>query len=134
MGQHRIAIFVGPGWPPERRFRDWPDADRGNRLVCISRDIAEEDLALTLPALNTPAPPLTAEERRRLGALIESHADVFGAVGDVGFDAAENLLHLWLTEVPLRIRQDDGRFYDVRPPKMAIVTPTLVAIGISNRQ
>ena len=26
-----------------------------NRLVCISRDIAEEDIALTLPALNTPA-------------------------------------------------------------------------------
>jgi len=40
---------------PPQRFRDWPDADRSNRLVCISRDIAEEDLALTLPALNTPA-------------------------------------------------------------------------------
>ena len=40
---------------PPQRFRDWPDADHGNRLVCISRDIAEEDLALTLPALNTPA-------------------------------------------------------------------------------
>ena len=40
---------------PPQRFRDWPDADRGNRLVCISRDIPEEDLALTLPALHTPA-------------------------------------------------------------------------------
>jgi G3E family GTPase len=40
---------------PPQRFRDWPDADHGNRLVCISRDIQEEDLALTLPALNTPA-------------------------------------------------------------------------------
>ena len=40
---------------PPQRFRDWPDADHGNRLVCISRDIPEEDIALTLPALNTPA-------------------------------------------------------------------------------
>ena len=40
---------------PPQRFNDWPDDDRENRLVCISRDIAEEDLALTLPALNTPA-------------------------------------------------------------------------------
>ena len=40
---------------PPQRFRDWPDADHGNRLVCIARDIPEEDLALTLPALNTPA-------------------------------------------------------------------------------
>ena len=40
---------------PPQRFQDWPDDDRENRLVCISRDIAEEDIALTLPALNTPA-------------------------------------------------------------------------------
>ncbi|HEX6317623.1 MAG TPA: GTP-binding protein [Burkholderiales bacterium] len=40
---------------PPQRFKDWPDDDRANRLVCISRDIAEGDLALTLPALNTPA-------------------------------------------------------------------------------
>ena len=39
---------------PPQRFRDWPDDDRQNRLVCISRDIAEEDIVLTLPALNTP--------------------------------------------------------------------------------
>jgi hypothetical protein len=38
-----------------QRFADWPDADRANRLVCISRDIPEEDLAVTLPVLNTPA-------------------------------------------------------------------------------
>ena len=38
-----------------KRFPDWPDADHGNRLVCISRDVSEEDIALTLPALNTPA-------------------------------------------------------------------------------
>jgi len=40
---------------PPQRFKDWPDDDRENRLVCISRDIPEQDLALTLPALNTPA-------------------------------------------------------------------------------
>jgi G3E family GTPase len=40
---------------PPQRFGEWPDADHGNRLVCISRDLAEEDIALTLPALNTPA-------------------------------------------------------------------------------
>jgi G3E family GTPase len=40
---------------PPQRFQNWPDNDRENRLVCISRDIPEEDIALTLPALNTPA-------------------------------------------------------------------------------
>ena len=40
---------------PPQRFPDWPDDDRQNRLVCISRDIPEQDIALTLPALNTPA-------------------------------------------------------------------------------
>jgi G3E family GTPase len=44
------GVFHAP-----QRFPDWPDADHGNRLVCISRDIPEEDIALTLPALNTPA-------------------------------------------------------------------------------
>ena len=46
---------------------------------------------------------------------------------------AEDLIEL-LEErpfVPLRIRRDDGRSYDVRHPEMAIVTPTLVAIGVS---
>ena len=40
---------------PPTRFREWPDADHENRLVCISRDVPEEDIALTLPALSTPA-------------------------------------------------------------------------------
>jgi G3E family GTPase len=40
---------------PPQRFKDWPDDDRESRLVCISRDVPEEDIALTLPALNTPA-------------------------------------------------------------------------------
>jgi len=44
------GVFHAP-----QRFKDWPDEDRSNRLVCISRDIAEEDIAVTLPALNTPA-------------------------------------------------------------------------------
>lgn len=46
---------------------------------------------------------------------------------------AEDLIEL-LEErsfVPLRLRLDDGRSYEVRHPEMAIVTPTLVAIGIS---
>ena len=38
-----------------QRFPEWPDADHGNRLVCIARDLKETDLAATLPALNTPA-------------------------------------------------------------------------------
>jgi G3E family GTPase len=44
------GVFHAP-----QRFREWPDADHGNRLVCISRDVAEEDIAVTLSALNTPA-------------------------------------------------------------------------------
>jgi len=40
---------------PPQRLREWPDADHGNRLVCIGRDLDERDLAATLPALNTPA-------------------------------------------------------------------------------
>src|SRR5688572_3494750 len=52
-----IAIVQGVQgvFHPPQRFKDWPDEDRANRLVCISRDIPEEDIALTLPALNTPA-------------------------------------------------------------------------------
>ena len=44
------GVFHSP-----QRFREWPDADHGNRLVCISRDVPEQDIAITLPALNTPA-------------------------------------------------------------------------------
>ena len=32
---------------------------------------------------------------------------------------------------PLRLRLTDGRSYDIRHPEMAIVTPTVVAIGLS---
>lgn len=38
---------------PPHRFRDWPDADRGNRLVCIARDLRQAEIEATLPALNT---------------------------------------------------------------------------------
>jgi hypothetical protein len=38
---------------PPQRFRDWPDADHGNRLVCIARDLNQSVLEATLPALNT---------------------------------------------------------------------------------
>ena len=48
------GVFHAP-----QRFRSWedlgPSADHANRLVCISRDVPEEDIATTLPALNTPA-------------------------------------------------------------------------------
>ena len=44
---------------PPQRFKSWdelgPSDDHSNRLVCISRDVPEEDIAITLPALNTPA-------------------------------------------------------------------------------
>jgi hypothetical protein len=46
---------------------------------------------------------------------------------------AEDLIEL-LEErpfVPLRLHLADGRFHDIRHPEMAIVTPTLVAIGFS---
>ena len=38
---------------PPLRFRDWPDADHGNRLLCVARDLREAEIAVTLPALNT---------------------------------------------------------------------------------
>jgi G3E family GTPase len=40
---------------PPQRFREWPGGSEGNRLVCIARDLDEKDIAVTLPALNTPA-------------------------------------------------------------------------------
>ena len=36
---------------PPQRFRDWPDAERANRIVCIARDIGQADLAETLNVL-----------------------------------------------------------------------------------
>jgi G3E family GTPase len=38
---------------PPQRFREWPDTDHGNRLVCITRDLREADIEATLRALNT---------------------------------------------------------------------------------
>ena len=42
------GVFHAP-----QRFRDWPDADHVNRLVCITRDLEDGDIACTLPALAT---------------------------------------------------------------------------------
>ena len=53
---------------PPQRFTDWPDEDHANRLVCISRDIPEEDIALTLAALNTPAGTQAIYSMRELRA------------------------------------------------------------------
>jgi len=47
---------------------------------------------------------------------------------------AEDLIEL-LEErpfVPWRLRLDDGRSYEIRHPERAIVTPTIVAIGLSS--
>ena len=38
---------------PPLRFRDWPDDDHGNRLVCITRDLRRDEIEATLPALST---------------------------------------------------------------------------------
>jgi G3E family GTPase len=38
---------------PPQRFRDWPDADRANRLVCISRDLEIADLKDSFQLLNS---------------------------------------------------------------------------------
>jgi hypothetical protein len=48
--------------------------------------------------------------------------------------SAEDLIEL-LEERPfqaLRLRLSDGRSYEIRHPEMAIVTPTIVAIGLSS--
>jgi len=42
------GVFHAP-----QRFREWPSDDRGNRLVCISKDIEQKELEITLPVLNT---------------------------------------------------------------------------------
>jgi G3E family GTPase len=53
---------------PER-FSDWPDADRGNRLVCIARDLdpaeIEATLALLATAPGTPADSSLADLKER---------------------------------------------------------------------
>ncbi len=33
---------------PPQRFRDWPDADRANRLICIARDVQRSEIEETL--------------------------------------------------------------------------------------
>ena len=38
---------------PPQRFRDWPDADRANRLVCIARDIERAEIEETLKESET---------------------------------------------------------------------------------
>lgn len=46
---------------------------------------------------------------------------------------AEDLIEL-LEErpfTPLRLRLTDGRSYEIRHPELAIVTPSMVAIGLS---
>jgi G3E family GTPase len=54
-GEIALVQGVQGVFHPPHRLREWPDADHGNRLVCIARDLDERDLAATLPALNTPA-------------------------------------------------------------------------------
>ena len=54
-GEIALVQGVQGVFHPPQRLREWPDADHGNRLVCIGRDLAERDLAATLAALNTPA-------------------------------------------------------------------------------
>ena len=54
-GEIALVQGVQGVFHPPQRLREWPDADHGNRLVCIARDLSEQDLAATLPALNTPA-------------------------------------------------------------------------------
>jgi G3E family GTPase len=44
------GVFHAP-----QRFRDWPDADKSNRLVCIARDLRQAEIEATLPALDTAA-------------------------------------------------------------------------------
>jgi G3E family GTPase len=50
-GEVVLAQGVQGVFHPPQRFRDWPDADRANRLVCIARDIERADLEATLQSL-----------------------------------------------------------------------------------
>ena len=54
-GEIALVQGVQGVFHPPQRFRDWPDSDRSNRLVCIARDIDEEELRATLPALAAAA-------------------------------------------------------------------------------
>ena len=52
-GSREVVLVQGVQgvFHPPQRFRDWPDADHGNRLVCIAADIDEAELAKTLEVL-----------------------------------------------------------------------------------
>lgn len=56
MAETNEIVFVqgvqGVFHKPER-FRDWPDADHANRLVCIGKELEKETIEVTLPVLNT---------------------------------------------------------------------------------
>ena len=54
-GEIALVQGVQGVFHPPQRFAHWPDADHGNRLVCIGRELEEEQLRSTLPALNTQA-------------------------------------------------------------------------------
>ncbi len=60
------GVFHAP-----QRFRDWPDADHGNRLVCIARDIEPAAIAFTLPALYTEAGSQVSYTRQDIERLHE---------------------------------------------------------------
>jgi G3E family GTPase len=40
---------------PPQRFSDWPDADHGNRIVCIARDLGREEIEETFKESETQA-------------------------------------------------------------------------------
>ena len=54
-GEIVLVQGVQGAFHPPRRFRDWPDADRGNRLVCIARDIERKEIEQTLRESETQA-------------------------------------------------------------------------------
>ncbi len=57
---------------PPQRFRDWPDADHGNRLVCIARDLRQTQIEATLPALNAAAGTQAMYSLKDVQALTQS--------------------------------------------------------------
>ena len=62
------------------RLDDWPDADRGSRIVVICRDLEEAYLRSTLEALRLPAG----------SGRPASLAEVVGAAGRVTDSARED--------------------------------------------
>jgi G3E family GTPase len=47
-GEVALVQGVQGVFHPPQRFRDWPDADRANRLVCIARDLERAEIEETL--------------------------------------------------------------------------------------